>query len=239
MKLDLTILLSAVAIAIGIGTAGYFVSTTVYRSQIAMNTAQAKGLAERKVKANLATWRVSFSVSGKTQEEIPALYKTAESQQQRLVDELKASGLEDSEITPGLIGYSMQEYRDENQNLVEERHSLTGSVEVKTEEVEKIAISRTKVNRLIAEGLDLTNSSPRYIYTKLNDIKPAMLREAAQNARIAAVEFAENAGVEVGKIRSATQGAFFIQDEGENSGDTRKVNKNVRVVTTVEFFLTD
>jgi hypothetical protein len=73
----------------------------------------------------------------------------------------------------------------------------------------------------------------------LNEIKPDMLKEAAQNARIAAAEFAENAGVKVGKIRSATQGAFFIQDEGSSSGDTRKVDKNVRVVTTVEFFLTD
>ncbi len=35
---------------------------------------------------------------------------------------------------------------------------------------------------------------PAYYFTRLNKIKPAMLREATKNARIAANEFAENAG---------------------------------------------
>ena len=66
-----------------------------------------------------------------------------------------------------------------------------------------------------------------------------MLKEAARNAKIAANEFAENAGVEVGRIRSARQGAFFVKDVGAGGGDTKKLEKEVLVVTTVEFYLTD
>jgi hypothetical protein len=66
-----------------------------------------------------------------------------------------------------------------------------------------------------------------------------MLREATKNARIAANEFAENAGVRVGSIRSAYQGSFYIRDAGEEYGDTRKIDKDVRVVTTITFYLTE
>ncbi len=66
-----------------------------------------------------------------------------------------------------------------------------------------------------------------------------MLREAAQNARIAADEFAKNAGVAVGSIRSATQGGFEVRDinTGEYGSDDRSIAKNVRVVTNVTFYL--
>lgn len=52
-------------------------------------------------------------------------------------------------------------------------------------------------------------------------------------------EFAVNAGVKVGGIRNARQGGFVIRDVGEGYGDTKKVDKDVRVVTNVTFLLTD
>ena len=66
-----------------------------------------------------------------------------------------------------------------------------------------------------------------------------MLREATQNARIAATEFAENAGASVGRIRNARQGGFIVRDAGEEYGDTQKIDKDVRIVTTITFYLTD
>jgi hypothetical protein len=66
-----------------------------------------------------------------------------------------------------------------------------------------------------------------------------MLSEATKNARIAANEFAKNANVTVGKIRSARQGNFFVRDAGEQYGDTAKIEKDVRVVTTITFYLND
>jgi hypothetical protein len=61
-----------------------------------------------------------------------------------------------------------------------------------------------------------------------------MLKEAAQNARIAASEFAQNAGAKVGKIRSAYQGGFTVEDSGHSG-----LTKEVRVVTTIDFYLID
>lgn len=65
-----------------------------------------------------------------------------------------------------------------------------------------------------------------------------MLKEATTNARLAANEFAANAGVEVGGIRYARQGGFIIRDVGESYTDTTKIEKDVRVATTISFYLT-
>ena len=102
-----------------------------------------------------------------------------------------------------------------------------------------VSEGRSKLNALIAQGLDVKNNAPAYHFTKLNDIKPEMLKEATMNARIAANEFATNTGVKVGGIRSAKQGGFVIRDVGKNYGDTNKIEKDVRVVTNVTFFLAD
>ena len=65
-----------------------------------------------------------------------------------------------------------------------------------------------------------------------------MLREATKNARVAANEFADNAGVKVGGIRSARQGSFRVTDAGKDYGDTKEIEKDIRVVTNITFFLT-
>jgi len=74
-----------------------------------------------------------------------------------------------------------------------------------------------------------------FLFTGLNDIKPTMIEEATKNARMAAEQFAKDSGSKVGKIRSASQGLFTITDRDMNSPD----RKNVRVVTTVEYYLSD
>ena len=129
--------------------------------------------------------------------------------------------------------------RDDNQRLVEEKHQLVGSIAVETSKVKLVSGIRAKLNKLIAQGLEITNNAPAYYFTKLNDIKPAMVKEATTNARVAANEFASIAGVKVGGIRDAQQGGFIIKDVGEEFGDTKNLEKDVRLVTTITFYLTD
>ncbi|NNC88268.1 MAG: SIMPL domain-containing protein [Akkermansiaceae bacterium] len=231
--------LPALFLALGIAAAGYFVSRTHYNARVALNTAQAKGLAERRVTANRANWTVSHMTTGTDRSEVTALYRRAEEDQKAIIDVLLEGGLQEGEIDTDVISYSMREYRDENQILVDEKHTLSGYVHVETDNVTLIRKLRSDVNRLLARGINLSNHTPSYHFTKINEVKPEMLKEAARNAKIAAREFAENAGVKVGRIRSARQGVFEVRDAGSTSGDTRKLEKDVRVVITVDFYLTD
>jgi len=233
-----TTFLSALILALGIAAAGYFVGQTMYNSSVGINTAEVKGLAERRVEADRAFWRIQYTVSGKDKAAILELYEKSKADQSKIVSLLIESGFEEAEVAPGVVDYNHQEFRDDDQNLVEERFILTGSIEVETEKVRLMSDARAKLNELIAQGVDIRNNSPSYYFTGLNEIKPEMLKEATTNARLAANEFASNAGVEVGGIRFARQGGFIIRDVGENYSDTTKIEKDVRVVTTISFYLT-
>lgn len=226
-------------VAIGLAVSGYYVGQTLYNAKVALNTAEVKGLAERRVQADRVNWTISTRVSGKTREEIPALYQQAEQQQQAIITLLRENNFDDSEIQVGVFNYQYQEYRDDNQKLVDESHTLAGSISIESSKVDQITPVRSKVNKLIAQGIDIDNGAPAFRFTKLNEIKPEMLSEATKNARLAANEFAKNAGVTVGGIRSAHQGGFYIRDAGEEYGDTAKIEKDVRVVTTITFYLTE
>lgn len=231
--------LGALLLAVGIALAGFFISQTLFKSKVALNTAEVKGLAERRVTADTAYWIIKYTVTGHNQFDIPDLYKSSEADQLKIIALLKESGFTDAEIKPGIINYRKKEFRDHSQRLVEEQHTLVGSIGVQTSQVNLVASVRAKLNKLIADGLDIQNNAPAYHFTKLNEIKPAMLKEATKNARIAANEFATNAGVKVGGIRTARQGGFVIRDVGSDYGDTQQIQKDVRVVTNITFLLTD
>ena len=233
------VVVAALLVAVGLALAGFFISETLYKSRVALNTADVKGLAERRVQADTAYWSIQYTVTGESRSEIADLYKQSEADQEKLVVLLRDSGFSEDEIKPGVIDYVKQEFRDEDQNLVAEKHLLIGVIDVQTNQVALVETVRAELNALIAQGLDLQNNAPAYHFTRLNDIKPDMLKEATTNARVAANEFAVNAGVKVGGIRSARQGGFVIRDVGESYGDTNKIEKDVRVVTNVTFLLID
>ena len=70
-------------------------------------------------------------------------------------------------------------------------------------------------------------------YEGLNDIKPEMIEEATMNAREAAQKFAKDSDSRLGKIKTANQGTFTIENRDSNTPYIKKV----RVVTSVTYYL--
>ena len=78
------------------------------------------------------------------------------------------------------------------------------------------------------DGVALVNNyGATCLYTELERIKSEMIAAAEQ--------FANDSGSRVGSIRGAQQGYFTIEDRDAFSPEF----KEVRVVTTVEYFLED
>jgi uncharacterized protein len=63
--------------------------------------------------------------------------------------------------------------------------------------------------------------------------------EATANARAAADQFARDSGSDLGGIRQANQGIFVIlpRDQAPGVNEGRQLQKIVRVVSTVQYFL--
>jgi len=66
-----------------------------------------------------------------------------------------------------------------------------------------------------------------------------MLKETTINVRTVANEFAKIANAQVIGIESAKKGSFYIRDVSEEYSDDKKIEKEVRVVTTISFYLGD
>ena len=58
----LEVFFSGLCLAFGLAVGGYFIGQTMYNAKVALNTTDVKGLAVRRVEADLANWTIKFNV---------------------------------------------------------------------------------------------------------------------------------------------------------------------------------
>ena len=92
---------------------------------------------------------------------------------------------------------------------------------------------------LLKDGIAIVDgdydNKVRYEYVSFKSMKPKMMEEAIANAEVTAQQFAKSSKSSLGKIVSADQGQFSIDDRDSNTPYIKKV----RVVTTVTYSLRD
>ena len=202
-------------------------------------TVTAKGLCEKEVKANKATWPLKFKELGNDPAE---LYDRIEKNTQTIVAFLKENGLSDEEISlapPAMV--DQQANMSYSNEEVRFRYKANCVVTVVSKNVDLIRKIVSKQAALMRRGITIVSneydegSLVSYEFTGLNEIKPEMIAEATKNARKTAEQFATDSNSELGKIRTADQGQFSIEDRDSNTPWL----KNIRVVTTVVYYLED
>ena len=127
------------------------------------------------------------------------------------------------------------EYGDNNRSY---RFIAKNVVTVCTADVDEVLALMGKQAELLKKGIVIGESNQwenpvEFRYEGLNEIKPVMIEEATKNAREAAQKFAKDSGSRLGKIKTANQGTFTI----ENRDSSTPYIKKVRVVTSVTYYL--
>ncbi len=226
-------------IAIGLLFVGFFPGYYYYKSKFEFNAVTVKGLAERDVVADLAIWEIKYVATGN---DLAQVRNDLEKQTDVILAFLHDNGFGDSEIEMGGTDTNdlmANPYRGNDD--IKSRFILTRTMTVRSNQVQNVAETYTKTGDLISAGVVFENrydSPVSYIFTGLNDIKPQMLEQATKNAHQAALEFAKSSDSSVGKIHSANQGVFSILPrDNANAPELQQINKKVRVVATVEYFL--
>jgi hypothetical protein len=236
-----------ILVALGLAVAGYFVSTTLYKARLASNTVTVKGFAERDVKADLALWEISYSITGGN---LADLYAQSSRNQATITALLTGKGFRPVDIKPAGLEINdllANQYRSNNVPD-SQRYILKNTLTVRSVDVERVEATTQSLNDLIRQGIVLTGNNVDYQFTKLNDIKAPMLKDATQNARDAAQQFANDAGSRVGSIQSASQGLFSINSRDSSaaqnpdggpsySAQKSTIDKRVRVVVTLTYYL--
>lgn len=226
-------------IALGLLFVGFFPGYYYYKSKFNYNAVTVKGLAETDVEANLAIWEIKFVATGN---DVVKTKNDLERQTDAIVNFLHDNGFNDNEIEMGgteTNDLMANPYR--GNETITSRFILTRTMTLRSNQVHNVAETYTKTGDLISHGVVFENryDSPiSYIFTNLNEIKPQLLETATKNARQAALEFAKSSDSKVGKIHSANQGVISILPrDNANAPESQQINKRVRVVATVEYFL--
>src|SRR5688572_28118236 len=237
------VLLGAVGIfALGLTTSGYALGDGLRRYKLAeQRTVTVRGVSERNVTADLATWSVGFSHQGA---ELAPAQQSVDGQARAVRAFFLRSGFRPGEITDVDVSLSRTQPTDRDGEPVgSQRLTVSRSIQLRTNDVMKVRAAYALQAELLRDGVELSGSNVSYTFTKLNDLKPEMIAEANRNARRSAEQFASDSGVAVGKMKTASQGYFSVgARDGEDcedcgsSGGSSPFQK-VRVVTTIDYDL--
>jgi len=223
---------SAAILAVGLIVGGYGLGNGLVRAKDADRSVTVRGLAERDVTADLATWTLSYS---STADNLGAAQASVDQNTSQIRAFFKQLGFPDDALEPTAVNVSSYSNNGYPQFTVRQRMSLRST------DIERAQRAVRQQFDLVRRGVQLEEGSGMsYTFTKLNAVKPAMVAEATKDARAAAEQFAEDSGTSVGGIKSATQGYFSIEARDGEQGDWGAADspfKKVRVVTTVDFYL--
>lgn len=239
-KLDRTAaLILGAALLFGLASLGYLLRDAALSFKALERTVTVKGLSEREVAANIAAWPVTFQVAGNDLDEV---YGTIEAKTATVKRFLVDYGIGADEISlspPDVTDLYAQQWGDKAH--IKFRFTGTASVTVYSENISAVREAMSNVLELGKMGVAVSganNPGPggnQFLFTKLNDLKPQMIEEATKNARTVAEKFAADSNSRLGKIKTARQGQFSIQ----NRDSTTPHIKKVRVVSTIEYYLAD
>jgi hypothetical protein len=197
-----------------------------------------RGLAERDAKADLAILPLRFTRSG---DDLAAVQTAIDGDVTKVRGFLAAQGFKPTEIDLGrleVLDNNAREYGPQNARA---RFILGQTLVVRSNDVDRVQGATRNLSDLVRQGVVLQEfRGASYIFTKLNDVRPGMIKEATASARSGAAQFAADSGARLGGIRSASQGSFEINSRdpvSDGQSADASVQKRLRVVTTITYAL--
>jgi hypothetical protein len=233
---------SAALLALGLAAGGFLAGRGFSEARLGDRFVTVKGVAEREVEADLAVWNIQFQSGGN---DLVAVQRTIAGNAERTLDFLERYGISRDQVSVAglrVVDVAANPYQ---QGPTTNRFSVTQTLVVRSEEPRRVEEASQNIGELVSAGVVLISGQeygpggPTFLFRGLNDVKPEMIAEATARAREAALEFAADSDSRLGGIRRASQGVFQIlpRDPAPGVTEENRIEKTVRIVTTVEYFL--
>lgn len=230
-------LVLGVFIFLGLTSLGLLLGNSAIKYKEYERTVTVKGLSQKELGADIVIWPIQFTAAGNKLDE---LYESIDGNTAKISEFLEGKGINKNEISftiPSITDKSAQQYG--NQAKAEFRYTAIQTVTVYSSDIGSVRKVMGELSELGKQGIVFSGgnyqSQTEYLFTRLNEIKPEMIEEATRKAREVAEKFASDSKSTLGKIRKATQGQFSISARDKNNPHIKKV----RVVFTVEYYLSD
>ena len=230
-------LVLGILIASGLYLCGWSIAEGIIEYRKMERVVSVKGLSSKEVDADRVIWPIQYVQTGN---DLPELYSGLEKDKSLVENYLMERGFKKDEFSvsmPLVTDKLSDQYSNDREIKI--RYIASQTLTLYTSQVEQAREAMLNLAELGKQGVSFKASSyenrPIYKYSKLNDIKPQMIEEATLNARAAAQKFADDSQSKLGKIKSASQGQFIIENRDEETPH----KKVVRVVSTVNYYLND
>lgn len=229
-------LILGVSMIIGMGVLGALLGNALLDFRQLDRTVTVKGLSEREQPADIVIWPIAFVETGNN---LTALYQKIDNNTAKIRSFLTERDISEHDISiqpPAVTDKVAQQYGN---NQAPFRYSANQTVTVYSSDIETVRSAMRNLSELGKQGVALSGdnyqSQTEYLFTRLNEIKPEMIEEATRKAREVAEKFAQDSNSNLGKIKTASQGQFSISARDKNNPHIKKV----RVVSTIEYYLSD
>lgn len=200
------------------------------------------GSAKKPITSDLIVWTARISAQDPT---LQHAYETLSGSLTKTLAYLKQQGIAGNELKVGSIATQKHHERDAKGNETDKitSYELVQDIEITSGNVARVSTVARTVTDLISEDVMLESDPPRYLYTKLADLKVSMLAEATRDATNRAQQIASNSNARLGKIIDAKMGVMQINaannDDVSGAGvnDTSSLEKEITAVVTARFSL--
>ena len=231
---------SGTALAIGIVLASLIFGWFYSSAKKGDDAITVTGSAKKRITSDLVIW--SAGVSSQSVQ-LSDAYKQLSDNIPRIKQYLIEKGIPESQMTVSSITTTTLKRRDADGNETAEitGYSLTQSIEVRSNDVQKISQIAREATELINQGILVESKAPQFYYTAIGDLKIEMLGEAAKDAKERASRIASSTGNSIGSVRSAKMGVLQIAaaDSTDVSDygvyDTTTIEKDMTAVVNVSF----
>lgn len=237
------LLLPAALLALGLTAAGALVGANIPRLRTADRSVVVKGVSEREARADLAVWPLRLVA---TADDLAAANAEMTRSVAAVRAFLAAQGLAAPATEVAIQDFTVSDARAQQGGYQPgSRYVIRQTLVVRSTNPAQVLAASQRVAELVAQGVVLSSGQeyggggPTFVFTKLNDLKPAMIAEATARAREGAAQFARDSRSDLAGIRRASQGVFEIlpRDQAPGISQESQPVKVVRVVTTVEYGL--
>lgn len=230
----------AIIIVIGVITSSVVLSNAIIQIKGGDNRITVTGSAKQHITSDLIVWTGSYNAKSAALQEA---YAQLESDKSKVMNYLVKSGVSKDELVFSSINTNIYYVILPNGTYTSDidYYELNQTVTISSNEINKITDISRNATELINEGIQFQSNSPQYLFTKIADLKITMLAEATKDATKRAKMMAENAGSNLGELKSADMGVIQItplysvevSDSGMN--DTYSLEKEITAIVHCEF----
>lgn len=208
--------------------------------KLSRDSVEVTGSAKQAVVADQARWIINLDTrTGVNDQQVG--YRNIEAATTKITEYLESEGFTDYE-TPAVTSYPNYTYPQYGEPVMN-GFSINRQIIVRSGDMERIQTLANNIEPLTGTGYNVTTQYIELTYSKLDEVRVALLSEAIKDAKARAEAIASESGRSIGALRSASSGVVQVLPQGgidiSDYGmyDTQSMNKEVMVTVRATFEL--